>query len=71
MTDRCFVEGCQNPAPYGLRQEGRYQDIPAEKRGKYLPYCREHERDAFERRAKALGLGDIPRTLAEKSAPSA
>lgn len=49
----CFHEGCEAPAPWGLRLPGLLSEVPEKYRG-YLWHCRAHEAEALARRDAAL-----------------
>lgn len=62
---RCFQ--CQRPTGLGLRHAGLRRDLPPDKRG-YLPFCPDHEADAFARRDKATGKAPAPQQPAKAKA---
>lgn len=49
----CCIDGCDKPAPWGLRFPGRFSDVPDKYRG-YLWHCADHFDAAEARRDKAL-----------------
>lgn len=52
---KCFVEDCENNAPYGLRLPGILSALPQDKRGS-LRFCLDHSDEANDRRDRAMGL---------------
>jgi hypothetical protein len=53
MSQRCFVEGCEAPAPFGIRFPGPRSEVPQRYRG-YLWHCERHTDEAVARRDLAL-----------------
>lgn len=51
---KCYICGAETPL--ALRLPGRWSELPPDKRGR-LPYCRDHEADAFARRAAKICTG--------------
>lgn len=53
MIRRCFVEGCEAPAPFGIRFPGPRSEVPERYRG-YMWHCVGHLDDAIARRDAAV-----------------
>lgn len=53
MSRRCFVEGCEALAPFGIRFPGPLSEVPAKYRG-YLWHCEAHLEAAIARRDRAM-----------------
>ena len=53
---KCYLCGVETP--FALRLPGRWSELPPDKRGR-LPYCKDHEADAFARRAAKTGTASL------------
>ena len=63
MSQKCFCEGCEAPAPFGIRFPGPRSEVPERYRG-YLWYCSDHAAEAIARRDAAMERAKADGSLA-------